>query len=179
MITNTITQLKKNWILISVCLFAIAISLINVENNLIQGLLETIILALLTYLGIRIANYLSLQKDVDEIINDVANWQRQLTNIGGEPGYFYFKIFFKFKTNYGLLADLLKEQSNQKQLSQGSAIFYLASIEHRYKHEQIPHRMLALYKFGSTLRALQTETLEVLALKMMFVAIVMSALSST
>ena len=70
MITNTITQLKKNWILISVCLFAIAISLINVENNLIQGLLETIILALLTYLGIRIANYLSLQKDVDEIINE-------------------------------------------------------------------------------------------------------------
>lgn len=70
MITNTITQLKKNWILISVCIFAIAISLINVENNLIQGLLETIILALLTYLGIRIANYLSLQKDVDEIINE-------------------------------------------------------------------------------------------------------------
>ena len=98
------------------------------------------------------------QYGVDEIINDVANWQRQLTNIGGEPGYFYFKIFFKFKTNYGLLADLLKEQSNQKQLSQGSAIFYLASIEHRYKHEQIPHRMLALYKFGSTLRSLQTET---------------------
>ena len=98
------------------------------------------------------------QYGVDEIINDVANWQRQLTNIGGEPGYFYFKIFFKFKTNYGLLADLLKEHSNQKQLSQGSAIFYLASIEHRYKHEQIPHRMLALYKFGSTLRSLQTET---------------------
>jgi hypothetical protein len=94
---------------------------------------------------------------VDEIINDVANWQRQLTNIGGEPGYFYFKIFFKFKTNYGLLADLLTELGT-KQLSQGSAIFYLASIEHRYKHEQIPHRMLALYKFGSTLRALQTET---------------------
>ena len=94
---------------------------------------------------------------VNEIINDVANWQRQLTNIGGEPGYFYFKIFFKFKTNYGLLADLLTELGT-KQLSQGSAIFYLASIEHRYKHEQIPHRMLALYKFGSTLRALQTET---------------------
>ena len=94
---------------------------------------------------------------VNEIINDVANWQRQLTNIGGEPGYFYFKIFFKFKTNYGLLADLLTELG-AKQLSQGSAIFYLASIEHRYKHEQIPHRMLALYKFGSTLRALQTET---------------------
>ena len=33
------------------------------------------------------------QYGVDEIINDVANWQRQLTNIGGEPGYFYFKIF--------------------------------------------------------------------------------------
>ena len=97
------------------------------------------------------------QYGVDEIINDVANWQRQLTNIGGEPGYFYFKIFFKFKTNYGLLADLLTELGT-KQLSQGSAIFYLASIEHRYKHEQIPHRMLALYKFGSTLRSLQTET---------------------
>lgn len=70
MIINTIAQVKKNWILISICLFTIAISLIEVENNLIQGIIETIVLALLTYLGIRIANYLSLKKDVDEIIKE-------------------------------------------------------------------------------------------------------------
>lgn len=95
---------------------------------------------------------------VNEIMNDVSNWQRQLTHITGEPGYFYFKIFFNFDSHYGLLSNLLSDSVSDKKLYQNSAIFYLASIEDYYSREKIPHRMLALYKFGALLRTIQTDT---------------------
>ena len=94
---------------------------------------------------------------VEEYINDRTIWQKQLYTIGGEQGWFYFKVFFNFNTNYGLLGGLLSEK-NKAVYAKHSAIAYLASIESRYKQEQIPHRMLALYKFGSTLKAIQSET---------------------
>ena len=94
---------------------------------------------------------------VEEYINDRTIWQKQLYTIGGEQGWFYFKVFFNFNTNYGLLGGLLSEK-NKAVYAKHSAIAYLASIENRYKQEQIPHRMLALYKFGSTLKAIQSET---------------------
>ena len=94
---------------------------------------------------------------VEEYINDRTIWQKQLYTIGGEQGWFYFKVFFNFNTEYGLLGGLL---STNKKLVGGrqSAMSFFASIEDRYKQEQIPHRMLALYKFGSTLKSSQTET---------------------
>ena len=94
---------------------------------------------------------------VEEYINDRTIWQKQLYTIGGEQGWFYFKVFFNFNTEYGLLGGLL---STNKKLVGGrqSAMSFFASIEDRYKQEQIPHRMLALYKFGSTLKSIQTET---------------------
>jgi hypothetical protein len=95
---------------------------------------------------------------VNEIMNDVSNWQRQLTHITGEPGYFYFKIFFNFDSHYGLLSNLLSDSVSDKKLYQNSAIFYLASVEDYYTREKISHRMLALYKFGALLRTIQTDT---------------------
>jgi hypothetical protein len=94
---------------------------------------------------------------VEEYINDRTIWQKQLYTIGGEQGWFYFKVFFNFDTNFGLLGGLLAEK-NKAIYAKHSAIAYLASIETRYNQEQIPHRMLALYKFGSTLKAIQSET---------------------
>ena len=94
---------------------------------------------------------------VEEYINDRTIWQKQLYTIGGEQGWFYFKIFFNFNSNYGLLGGLLSE-NNKPIYAKQSAIAFLAGIEKRYKQEQIPHRMLALYKFGSTLKAIQSET---------------------
>lgn len=95
---------------------------------------------------------------VEHYINDKTIWQKQLYSVGGEQGFFYFKIFFNFKTNHGLLADLLVNDENKFSGSKNSAVYYLASNEHRYKQEQLTHRKLALYKFGATLHAMEVET---------------------
>ena len=43
----------------------------------------------------------------DAFINERAIWQKGLSSPFGEPGYFYFKIFFKFNTQFGLLGGIL------------------------------------------------------------------------
>lgn len=95
---------------------------------------------------------------VEQYINDKTIWQKQLYTIGGEQGFFYFKIFFNFRTNHGLLADLLADNEIGFSGSKSSAVYYLASNEHRYKQEQLTHRKLALYKFGAALHSMEVET---------------------
>ena len=103
---------------------------------------------------------------VEDYIIDRANWQKQLGSITGEPGWFYFKIFFNFNTNYGLLGGILSDtktsannSSNQfgTPISINTAIRYLYNIRKLYAQEQIPHRMLALYKFVGILSYISCE----------------------
>jgi len=179
------------------------------------------------------------QFGVDDFINDKTIWQKQLYNVAGETGWFYFKIFFDFNTNHGLLGKTLntvynKNQTNtlsslendvnsannalnnaqknadfansliqqassvgdtwglsslMKSITQNAAdsanasletaknnasaaskelynfmfkgntaIGYLFSISDKYIIENIPARIASLYKFSTTLRAIQTET---------------------
>ena len=46
----------------------------------------------------------------DAFINERSMWQKGLTSPFGEPGYFYFKIFFKFNTQFGLLGGVLNNE---------------------------------------------------------------------
>ena len=103
---------------------------------------------------------------VEDYIIDRANWQKQLGSITGEPGWFYFKIFFNFNTNYGLLGGILsdtKTSSNNSldqlgtPISINTAIRYLYNIRKLYAQEQISHRMLALYKFVGILSYISCE----------------------
>ena len=70
-------------------------------------------------------NFFMPNYGVQDFLNDRALWQYQLFNKGGEIGWFYFKIFFQFNTQYGLFGGLFTEgQENKEYYSQNSAIKY-------------------------------------------------------
>lgn len=103
---------------------------------------------------------------VEEYLLDRASWQKQLNTITGEPGWFYFKIFFNFNTEYGLLGGILNgpgygndfvDDNSNGHPSVNTAINYLNSIKNRYSSQKIPDRMLALYKFVGTLSYISCE----------------------
>ena len=66
-----------------------------------------------------------------DFINERAIWQKGLSSVFDEPGWFYFKIFFHFDTNHGLFGGLL----NYKELTMAtnSAAKYLYSKDDKSK----------------------------------------------
>lgn len=51
-------------------------------------------------------NFLLPQYGVQNFINERALWEKGVHNITGEPGWFYFKIFFNFDTKRGLFGNI-------------------------------------------------------------------------
>lgn len=88
-------------------------------------------------------------------INERSIWQRGLTSIGGEPGWFYFKIFFDFDTQYGLLGGLLNNIDIMHTTT--SAAKFLHISKELYSSEKLSHRLTALYKFANTLSYIQSN----------------------
>lgn len=88
-------------------------------------------------------------------INERGIWQRGLTSIGGEPGWFYFKIFFDFNTQHGLLGGLLNNSEVTQSVNSASKFLYLS--KELYKGEKLNDRLTALYKFGSILSYIQSN----------------------
>ena len=87
-------------------------------------------------------------------INERSLWQKQITSIFDEPGYFYFKIFFKFNTQHGLLGGLLNNTSFLNSIN--SAAKYLYISKNLYRQERPLERITALFKFASLLSYINT-----------------------
>lgn len=99
----------------------------------------------------------------DKYIMDIANWQRQRISFGAEPGYYYFKIFFNFNTNYGLLGGLMstiQDSQSEAQLlrSSNTAYGYLNTISKYHEYDNVNQRILALAKFTATLKDISLRT---------------------
>ena len=90
-----------------------------------------------------------------DFINERAIWQKGLSSIFDEPGWFYFKIFFDFDTDHGLFGGLL----NSKYLTTAvnSAAKYLYSVRNIHRYAKPLDRINALYKFTSTLSYINTN----------------------
>jgi hypothetical protein len=99
---------------------------------------------------------------VEDYINDRNNFLKGIRMIGDELGWFYFKIFFKFDTSFGLFGGVLKPiQSSIVGNSTSdfstdiyptnSALGYLWAISNFYKSEKIADRLIALHKFVNML----------------------------
>ena len=86
------------------------------------------------------------QYGVADFINERALWQKGVHNLSGEPGWFYFKIFFNFKDPKGLFGGIMTDS-----LPITSALRYLFGIRKFYKNSKIQDRMLALARFTYTL----------------------------
>ena len=90
---------------------------------------------------------------IKDFIRERSIWQKGVESLAGEPGWFYFKIFFKFNTSYGLLGGGLEDSK-----SINTAAEYLWNCgnlnfenESRYGKSQISSRLIALLKFIGTL----------------------------
>ena len=91
---------------------------------------------------------------INDFLNERSMFQKGISTLAGEPGHFYFKIFFNFDTSFGLLGSLLHVDKNSfSQFSTNTAIKYLmySSIGRPHRSDDIPGRMLALFKFGNLL----------------------------
>lgn len=86
-----------------------------------------------------------------DFINERVSWQKSLDSLTGEPGWFYFKIFFKFDTNYGLFPGILGPGLKSVYGSQNSAINYLNMIDTNNSYRSNIHYSTALIKFVKTL----------------------------
>ena len=91
-------------------------------------------------------DFLLPQYGVQDFINERAIWQKGTHNLTGEPGWFYFKIFFNFHDTKGLFGGILDNI-----ITNTCAMRYLYGIRKFYSQEQIQDRMLALARFTHTL----------------------------
>lgn len=99
---------------------------------------------------------------IKDFIRERSIWQKGVESLSGEPGWFYFKIFFKFNTSYGLLGGALEDSKsintaaeylwNCNNTDTFNDTLYTADIdEMRYGKSQISSRLIALLKFIGTL----------------------------
>ena len=94
---------------------------------------------------------------VENYIEERTRWQKGATSIADELGWFYFKVLFKFNTNYGLFGGVLTEEFGYQYGSSNTALQYLWTLRHFYKQEKLNDRIIALYKFTSMLMKINTE----------------------
>ena len=76
---------------------------------------------------------------IKDYIRERAVWQKGVESLAGEPGWFYFKIFFKFNTNYGLFGGILDDTK-----SVNTAIEYLENCYDSYSVSQIAEREILI-----------------------------------
>ena len=92
-----------------------------------------------------------------DFIRERTYWQKSYDNLTGEPGYFYFKIFFRFDTNYGLFGGLLDGEDDNGHINSDTwqqydtAYKYLYINKEHYPKLYIGDRLKALQKFGTIL----------------------------
>lgn len=93
------------------------------------------------------------QYGVADFINERALWQKGVHNVSGEPGWFYFKIFFNFNDSKGLFGGIINDI-----IPTTSAIRYLYSIRNFYESSKIKDRILALARFTHILSYINSIT---------------------
>lgn len=86
--------------------------------------------------------------------NDLSNWRKQLSSLFGDPGWFYFKIFFHFDTHFGLLGDTLGASDTKTtviQTNKNNALHFLNIWKDFYPNCKLADRATALKKFAAIL----------------------------
>ena len=89
-----------------------------------------------------------------DFINERAIFQKSLQNPVGEQGWFYFKIFFNFDTQYGLFGGLLNDPDPM--MATNSAYKYLRACEALGQYYKTNDRQVALMKFAKILSYIST-----------------------
>lgn len=91
--------------------------------------------------------------DYGQWINERTIWQKGLSDPFGDPGYFYFKIFFRFDTQHGLFGGVLNDKDPWN--SHNGALKYLVYMtgdDSKWYKSLVPmERYFALIRFTKIL----------------------------
>lgn len=94
---------------------------------------------------------------VEDYIRDRNRWIKGIRSVGDEQGWFYFKVFFKFNTNYGLFGGTINDELGAQVFQSNCALRYLNTISPLYKPEKIKNRIIALKRFAAILSQMNTK----------------------
>ena len=85
-----------------------------------------------------------------DFLNDRVSWQKQLSSITGDPGWFYFKIFFHFDTSFGLFGGTLGPgdigKAGKTIRRDNCALSFLKAFEKLHIRDKLSERADALVK---------------------------------
>ena len=122
--------------------------------------------------ALAVQNFKLPQWGYKNFVEELDNFRKGLTSLTGEPGWFYFKIFFHFDDNYGLLSEVLTNPGlkvsnignklSAADISSGynSAIGYLVKrhATPRYQSSNLKARAIALHRFVGMLSKINIDT---------------------
>ena len=91
-----------------------------------------------------------------DFLNERVEFVKSLNSATGDPGWFYFKIFFHFNSNLGLLGGILGNsekdiQTKNVMLADNCAASWLLTWKDTYKYEMLDQRLKSLKQFAGTL----------------------------
>lgn len=99
-----------------------------------------------------------------DYINERIEWQKGLNSMLNDPAWFYFKIFFKFDTDYGLFGGVMNDVNTQEMNKLGngatsSAVKYLLQNEMTGYHQclRLKDKRHMLLKFIFTLSYISSK----------------------
>lgn len=103
-------------------------------------------------------NFRLPQWGYENFVSELINFRKGLHSFAGEPGWFYFKIFFHFDDNNGLLGDIINADTSKKETN--TAYRYLAtrSKGNSFKSCNLGQRKLMLERFVKKLASISFET---------------------
>lgn len=94
---------------------------------------------------------------IEDYINERSKWIKGIGPFGREPGFFYFKVFFKFNTNFGLFGGEMNIDGT-KPFTGNCAKRFLQECKLNYTSINIQDRLTALERFTVMLSKINTET---------------------
>ena len=91
-----------------------------------------------------------------DFLNERVEFVKGLNSVSGDPAWCYFKIFFHFNSNLGLLGGILGNneldtQTNSIMLADNCAASWLETWKDTYKYEMLESRLRSLKQFAGTL----------------------------
>lgn len=93
-----------------------------------------------------------------DFMTERMNWQKGLNDVGGEPGWFYFKIFFHFNTAHGLFGGQLHTSNNEVTANRTCARSFFQLWGKHYPKLDMDNRALALSTFTNMLNNISNNT---------------------
>lgn len=91
-----------------------------------------------------------------DFLNERVEFVKGLNSATGDPAWCYFKIFFHFNTNLGLLGGILGNNENDTyttntMIADNCAAAWLETWKDTYKYEMLDSRLRSLKQFAGTL----------------------------